>query len=382
MTINRILNLDNTYNDSTFVWGARQVGKTTLIRATYPDVVFYDLLLAKDFERLLRNPSLLGEDLATLNDGDTVVIDEIQKIPQLLDEVHALIFRKNIRFILSGSSPRKLKRYGANLLGGRALKEILYPLTSVEIPDFDIYKAVRYGTLPRHYLVSDPWRRLGAYISVYLNEEIREEALSRQLKTFARFMEIAAFSNGEIVVYKNIAQDCGIDYRTVKDYFEILTDTLTGYLIPSFIHAKKRRSIQAPKFYYFDVGIANYLRNRRNIQIGSIDFGHAFEHFIIQELIAYLGYHKMNEQLSYWRTTSGYEVDAIIGDGRVAIEIKSVEEIQSRHLRGLKAFQDDFPDCRLIAVSFDSRPRVANGIEIYPAIDFLKKLWSHEIIGN
>ena len=378
--IDRILNLDNEYNDSVFVWGARQVGKTTLIRKTYPNAVYYDLLLAKDFERLLRNPSLLSEDLAVLNDGNTVVIDEIQKIPQLLDEVHSLIFHKNIRFILSGSSPRKLKRSGANLLGGRALKAVLYPLVSAEIPDFDIYHALRYGTLPRHYLVSDPWKRLGAYISVYLNEEIREEALSRQLKTFSRFMEIAAFSNGEILVYKNIAQDCGIDYRTVKDYFEILVDTLVGYMIPSFTHTQKRRSIQAPKFYYFDVGIANYLRNRRNIQSGSVDFGHAFEHFIIQELIAYLGYNEKEEKLSYWRTTSGYEVDSIIGDGRIAIEIKSVEEIQSRHLKGLKAFQEEFPDCRLIAVSFDSRPRIINGVEVYPVNDFLRKLWNHEII--
>ena len=378
--INRILNLNNEYNDSTFVWGSRQVGKTTLIRNTFPDAIYYDLLQAKEFERLHRNPSLLGEDLATLNSGDTVVIDEIQKIPQLLDEVHSLIFRKNIRFILSSSSPRKLKRYGANLLGGRALKEILYPLVSAEIPDFDIHKAVRYGTLPRHYLISNPWKRLGAYIGIYLNEEIREEALSRHLRNFSRFMEIAAFSNGEMLVYKNIAQDCGIDYRTVKDYFEILVDTLVGYLIPAFTRTQKRRSIQASKFYYFDVGVANYLRNRRNIQLGSIDFGHAFEHFIMQELIAYLGYNEKEEPLSYWRTSSGYEVDAIIGDGRVAIEMKATEEIQSRHLKGLKAFQEEFPNCRLITVSFDSRPRITNGVEVYPVADFLKKLWNNEIV--
>ena len=378
--INRLLNLDNTHNDSTFVWGARQVGKTTLIRKTYPDAIYYDLLQAKDFDRLLRNPGLLSEDLATKNNGDTVIIDEVQKIPQLLDEVHSLIFNKEIRFILCGSSPRKLKRYGANLLGGRALKEILYPLVSAEIPDFDVHKAVRYGMLPRHYLISDPWKRLSAYIGVYLNEEIREEALSRHLKTFSRFMEIAAFSNGEIVIYKNIAQDCGIDYRTVKEYFEILVDTLVGYMIPSFTHTKKRRSIQAPKFYYFDVGIANYLRNRYNIQFGSVDFGHAFEHFIIQELIAYLGYNEKKEQLSYWRTCSGYEVDVIIGDGRVAIEIKSVEEIQSRHTKGLKAFQEEFPNCRLITVSFDSRCRIINGVEVFPVNEFLKKLWNNEIV--
>jgi predicted AAA+ superfamily ATPase len=378
--ITRILNLHNADNDSIFLWGARQVGKTTLIKETYPNAVYYDLLRVTEFERLQRNPSLLSEDLETLNNGETVVIDEIQKIPQLLDEVHSLIFRKNIRFILSGSSPRKLKRCGANLLGGRALKEILFPLVSAEIPDFDIHKAVRYGTLPRHYLISDPWKRLSAYIGVYLNEEIREEALSRQLRTFSRFMEVAAFSNGEIVVYKNIAQDCGIDHRTVKDYFEILVDTLTGYMIPAFTNTKKRRSIQTPKFYYFDVGIANYLRNRRNIQLGSVDFGHAFEHFIIQELMAYLRYNEKEEQLSYWRTSSGYEVDAIIGNGRIAIEIKSTEEIQSRHLKGLKAFQEEFPNCRLIAVSFDARPRISTEVEVYPATDFLKKLWNHEII--
>ena len=378
--INRILNLDNEQNDSTFVWGAHQVGKTTLIRQKYGDAVYYDLLQAKEFDRLLRNPSLLSEDLEALSSGDIVVIDEIQKIPQLLDEVHSLIFRKNIRFILSGSSPRKLKRSGANLLGGRALKSILYPLVSAEIPDFDIHKAVSYGMLPRHYLISDPWKRLGAYIGVY-NEGIREEAMTRKLKIFSKFMEIAAFSNGEIVVYKNIAQDCGIDYRTVKDYFEILVDTLVGYMIPSFVHTKKRSTIQASKFYYFDVGIANYLRNRRNIKIGSVDFGHAFEHIIIQELIAYLGYNEKDEQISYWRTTSGYEVDVIIGNGRIAIEIKTTEEIQSRHLKGLKAFQEDFPNCRLIAVSFDQRARITNNnVEVYPATLFLKKLWNNEIV--
>jgi predicted AAA+ superfamily ATPase len=151
-------------------------------------------------------------------------------------------------------------------------------------------------------------------------------------------------------------------------------------MIPSFTQTKKRRSIQAPKFYYFDVGIANYLRNRRNIQPGSVDFGHAFEHFIIQELIAYLGYNQKEEQLSYWRTSSGYEVDAIIGAGRIAIEIKATEEIKSRHTKGLKAFKEEFPDCRLIAVSFDARPRISNDVEVYPAIDFLKKLWKNEIV--
>jgi uncharacterized protein len=178
--------------------------------------------------------------------------------------------------------------------------------------------------IPRHYMVNNPWERFRAYIGVYLNEEIREEALSRNLKSFSRFMEVAAISNGEMIVYKNIAQDCGIDYRTVKDYFEILNDTLTGYFIQGFTLTIKRRAIQSPKFYFFDVGIVNYLLNKKNLLPGSEAFGRSFEHFIIQELIAYLGYSQSSEKLTYWRTSSGYEVDAIIGDGRIAIEISVI----------------------------------------------------------
>lgn len=236
----RKLNLENENNDSVFLWGARQVGKTTLLEFLYPNACYYDLLLSKEFERLIRRPSLLSEELETAKEGDLVIIDEIQKVPQLLDEVHSLIHRKRLRFILSGSSPRKLKRIGANLLGGRALKKTLLPLVSAEIPDFDILKAVNNGMLPRHYTVNNPWERFRAYVGVYLNEEIREEAISRKLSSFTRFLEIAAFSNGEMVVYKNIAQDCGVDHRTVKEYFEILQDTLVGYLIPGFSATKKR----------------------------------------------------------------------------------------------------------------------------------------------
>jgi predicted AAA+ superfamily ATPase len=229
-------------------------------------------------------------------------------------------------------------------------------------------------------MVSNPWERFRAYIGVYLNEEIREEALSRNLKSFSRFLEVAAMSNGEMIVYKNIAQDCGIDHRTVKDYFEILKDTLIGYLIPGFTATVKRRAILAPKFYFFDVGIANYLLNRKNILPGTEIFGHSFEHLIIQELIAYLGYTQSIENIAYWRTSSGYEVDAIIGNGRIAIEIKSTEEVKSRHLKGLKAFKEDFPQARAIIVSLDKYSRMMNGVEIIPAEQFLKALWNSEII--
>jgi predicted AAA+ superfamily ATPase len=376
----RKLQLENENNDSVFLWGARQVGKTTLLENQYPNARYYDLLQSTEFERFFRRPSLLSEELETAKEGELVIIDEIQKVPQLLDEVHRLIHKKNLRFILSGSSPRKLKRIGANLLGGRALKKTLFPLVSSEIPDFDILKAVNNGMIPRHYTVNNPWERFRAYIGVYLNEEIREEAISRKLNSFSRFLEVAAFSNTEMVVYKNIAQDCGIDHRTVKEYFEILQDTLIGYLIPGFSATQKRRAILAPKFYYFDVGVANYLSNRKNIQQGTEAFGHAFEHLIIQELIAYLNYNNSDEALTYWRTSSGYEVDAIIGYGRIAIEIKSSSEVNSRHLKGLKAFVEEFPKTRAIVISLDKNKRILNGIEVFPATSFLEALWKNEII--
>lgn len=378
----RIINIDNEYNDSAFLWGARQVGKTTWLQAKYPNARLYDLLRPSEFARLLRHPELLSEELADFGENDIVVIDEIQKLPILLDEIHSLIQRKNIRFILSGSSARKLKRLGTNLLGGRATREVMYPFVSAEIPDFDLLRAVNNGMIPRHYMVQNPWERLRGYIGVYLNEEIREEALTRNLKSFSHFLEVAALCDGEMLVYKNIAQDCGIDYRTVKEYFTILEDTLVGYLIPGFTSTTKRKAIAAPKFYLFDVGVANYLTKRRDMKPGTEDFGHAFEHFIIQELIAYLGYHHSDEQLSYWRTGSGYEVDAIIGKGRVAIEVKSTEEVKSRHTRGLKAFSEEYPDARLIVVSLDKYKRTMNGVEVFPANDFLKALWAEEIIKN
>lgn len=376
----RILNIDNEYNDSVFLWGARQVGKTTWLNERYSSCRTYDLLRPSEFERLLRRPEILSEELEGYGENDTVIIDEIQKLPQLLDEVHSLIQRKNIRFILSGSSARKLRRLGTNLLGGRATREQMYPLVSAEIPDFDLIRAVNNGMLPRHYMVDNPKERLRGYIGVYLNEEIRQEALTRNLQTFSRFLEIAAQCDGEMLVYKNIAQDCGIDYRTVKEYFTILEDTLVGYLIPGFTSSRKRRAIAAPKFYLFDVGLANYLNHRSAMLPGSDDFGHAFEHLIIQEIIAYLGYNHVDERLTYWRTSSGYEVDAIVGEGRVAIEIKSVDEVKSRHTRGLKAFSEDFPEARLIIVSLDKYRRKMNDIEIIPATDFLQDLWNGAIV--
>ena len=380
--LDRILKIKDAEEESVFLFGARQTGKTTLLLKLFPNNKFYDLLETDTYERLRRNPSLLRQELATTQSGDIVIIDEIQLIPELLNEVHWLITRQNIHFILSGSSARKLKRRGVNTLGGRAVRNMLYPLVSAEVDNFDVVKAANSGMLPTHYLsTSDRQleKRMQAYISVYLKEEIAAEALVRKLASFNRFMEVAALTDGEIVNYNNIAQDCGIDAKTVKEYFAILEETLIGYMIPAFSRVVKRRLNQAPKFYYFDVSIPNYLLHRRNMQPGGDDFGHAFEHLIIQEIIAYLGYHDHENALSYWHTHTGFEVDAVLGDANVAIEIKSCQEVQSRHLRGLKAFGEEHPNARLIIVSLDVAPRTFNNVEVMPATRFLQELWNHKI---
>ena len=376
----RIQKILDIQDDSVFLWGARQVGKSTLVKKLFPDAKIYDLLKSDEYSRLLRRPQLLREELMSYDETNVVVIDEIQKIPALLDEVHWLIVNRGIRFVLCGSSARKLKRVGTNLLGGRALPVMLFPFVSAEIPDFDLFRAINNGMIPRHYMVQNPQKRLEAYIGVYLKEEIQEEAVVRQLSSFNRFLDVAAQCDGEMINYNNIAQDCGVSATTIKEYFNILEQTLIGYMVPAFTLSKKRRAITTKKFYYFDVGVVNYLLNRSNLLPGSIDFGHAFEHFMIQEIIAYLSYNEKKEKLSYWRTSNGYEVDAIIGDARVAIEFKSSEEVQSKHTKGLKAFEEDFPDAKKIIVSLDRNKRILNGIEVIPAMEFLQMLWSGNII--
>lgn len=380
--INRYLTINDAKEDSVFLFGARQTGKTTLLLQLFPENKFYDLLENDTFERFRRNPSLLRQELMTLKDGDIVIIDEIQLIPELLNEVHWLIVRKNLHFILSGSSARKLKRKGVNTLGGRALLNILYPLTSNEVPDFDLIRAINHGMIPSHYLSSAAMiqKKLQAYISVYLKEEIKAEALVRNLNTFNRFLEVAALTNGEMVNYNNIAQDCGIDAKTVKEYFAILEETLIGFMVPAFEKTVKRRLNQAPRFYFFDVALPNYLLKRTNLQPGSEDFGHSFEHLMIQEIRAFLGYNNYENALTFWHTYSGYEVDAVLCGGKTAIEFKSSKEVQSKHLKGLKAFKEEHPEARLIIVSLDKSQRIFNDVEVLPAEIFLKKLWNKELI--
>lgn len=364
---------------SIFFWGPRQTGKSTLLKNMFSEALWFDLLLSDVYKRLLTNPEYLRETVLAQS-KKVVVIDEVQRIPSLLNEVHWLIVNHDIQFILSGSSPRKILRSGENLLGGRALRYELFPLVSAEIPDFDLLKAINNGLIPRHYLSEKPNKLLASYIGNYLQDEIVAEAKIRNVDVFAKFLEIAAFSNGEIVNYSNIATDCGVSAPTIKEYFQILEDTLIGRFLPVYQKKPKRRVIKAPKFYYFDVGITNHLLKRGVVNYGTELFGSAFESFIFQELIAHKHYSGLDYKISYWRTASQLEVDFILGNHEVAIEVKSSDRISSRHLGGLNAFMEEYQVKKAIIVCTENMPRIVGKIEILPWKDFLHKLWSNQIM--
>ena len=366
--------------ESIFFWGARQTGKSTLLKTLFPNALWFDLLLSDEYERLSKKPELLREIILANRNVSLVIIDEIQRLPDLLNEVHWLISNHKVRFILSGSSPRKILRGGFNLLGGRALRYELYPLISVEIPNFDLIRALNHGLLPRHYDSANPRKFLSCYIGSYLQDEIVAEARIRNVHTFSRFLEVAALTNGEMVNYTNIASDCGISAKTIKEYFQILEDTLIGRYLPSFQKRPKRRVITAPKFYMFDIGITNYLLNRTKIEKGTELFGKAFEHFIYQEIYAHSRYSDVNYPMYYWRTASQIEIDFVLGDHEVAIEVKATDQATVRHLKGLKAFAEEYDVKKLILVSNDPLPRLVDDIEILPWKVFLERLWKDEII--
>lgn len=366
--------------ESAFLWGVRQAGKSTLLKELFPESLYFDLLKTDQFNRFITNPSLLREIVSAGEIRQPVIIDEIQLIPALLNEIQWLISNLNIRFILCGSSPRKIIRSGANLLGGRALRYELLPLVSDEIPGFDLLRALNNGLLPRHYNSANPGKLLSAYTGSYLRDEIQAEARIRNIHSFSRFLEVAAFSNGEMVNFSNIASECGVSPPTVREYFQILEDTLTGRFLPSFQKRPKRRVILAPRFYYFDPGIAGFLLKRGKILAGSESFGKAFEHFIYHEIYAHSHYSDLNYPISYWRTASQIEVDFILGENEVAIEVKGTSMVTSRNLKGLKSFSEEYKTKKLIVVSNDTQPRLVNNISVLPWKIFLKKLWSGEII--
>ena len=376
----RIFDIENRLDEGMFLFGGRQTGKSTLLKERFPKAVYIDLLKSDLRNRFKQHPEEFRESLLRYPPETLIIVDEIQKIPDLLDEVHSLMVNNGLWFILSGSSARKIKKSGANKLGGRAIPETLFPLVSAEIPDFDLGRAVQNGMIPRHYMVADARKRLQAYIDLYLSEEIAEEAAVQNLDDFVRFMEVAAISDGEIMNYENVASDCGVSANTVKAYYKILVDTLLGFEVPAYRKVIKRKLYKASRFYYFDVGIANYLTGRHHLSDKTPEYGHAFEHLIMQEIVAYLGYADSEEPLSYWHTYDNHEVDAVIGDARVAIEIKSTDHVDHDDKKGLIEFAKEHPETKQILVSRDRISRRSGDVDLYYVTDFFKALWAGEII--
>lgn len=382
----RLLNLNLSSSVTCFLWGPRQTGKSTLLKTLFPKAIYYDLMLSDQYRLFLSDPSILRRECEALglngkNQTYPIIINEVQKIPELLDEVHWVIENRGLRFILYGSSPRKIKRSSRNLLGGRAVRYELFPLVFPEIPDFSLIKALNSGLLPRHYLSKNPEKLLQAYVGDYLKEEIIAEAATKNISAFNRFLELAALSNGEIINFNNIAAECGVSAPTVKGYFQILEDTLIGKWIPACRKEVKRRLISAPKFVFFDIGIVAHLARRGEVRQGSELFGRVFEHFIILEVLAHSSYSDLNYPVQYWRTASQFEVDLILGMNDVAIKIESTTSAKGRHLKGLRAFKEEH-QAKCLFVSLDHRHRkTIDDIWILPWNVFLKQLWSNKIIS-
>lgn len=384
--LKRILNLRLTSGQSAFLWGARKTGKSTYLREKFPNSVLYDFLKTDIFFEFSKNPSLLRERLLAKEESalkKPVILDEVQKVPQLLDEVHWLIENKGLRFVLCGSSARKLRKGHANLLGGRAWRYELFPLVSHEIGEIDLLRALNHGLIPSHYLQNneDCKKSLAAYIQDYLREEVFAEGLTRNIPAFSRFFDAFGYSHGEITNYCNIARECGVDSKTVKEYYQILIDTLLAIRVEPF---KKRQSRQvitkASKYYMFDVGVAGYLTKRQITEQKGAEFGHAFEHFMLMEMVAYRSYAGKNFPINFWRTKTGVEVDFVLGQGEAAIEIKGASRVDKQDTHGLEAFIEEYSPKKCILVCNEKEKRVHGKIIILPWKIFLQELWAGKIL--
>ena len=366
-----------------FLWGPRQTGKSTLLRERYPNALWLDLLKAEEYRRYLEHPEWLRGEIPV--DGPTpfVVVDEVQKIPPLLDEVHWLHENRGIHFALCGSSARKVKRGHANLLGGRAVRYEMHGLTSAELGSkWNLDRMLNHGYLPRMYLSARPLRLLRAYVADYLKEEVAAEGLVRNLPVFSEFLSIASLSDTEPVNYSTIARECGVSSQTVKGYFQILEDTLLASWLPSYRRRPKRRVQASPKFYFADVGVVNFLAKRRGLEPGSELYGKAFENWCHHEIKAFMAYTESFAELSYWRLAGGTEVDFVVNDMELAIEAKSSHKVSSNHLKALRSLALDHPTVkrRIIVCRESKARRTEDGIEIVPAATFMQRLWRGEVI--
>ena len=369
-----------TAKRSLFLFGPRQTGKSTLVRHQLPGARLINLLESDTYLSLQRAPQRLREWCTTR--GELVVIDEIQKLPQLLDEIQLLIEERKQRFLLTGSSARKLRTGGVNLLGGRARSIAFHPLTSHELGDaFDLHRAMHHGLLPSIYLGDEPDLDLAAYVGTYLREEIAHEALTRNIPAFARFLEVAALCNAEQINYSKIASDAEVARTTVQEYFQILRDTLLGWDLPAWQRTRRRKPVATAKFLFFDCGVVRHLRGTGRVRSPSPEFGHAFEAWIGHELKTWCDYRGKGAELCYWRSRAGDEVDFIVGD-EVAVEVKAAANISDRHLAGVRALQEEGMLKRHLVVCQETRRRVVGGIEILPWRTFIDEVWSDRLVGT
>ena len=368
----RLLNLEELLRQkSHFLFGPRQTGKTFLARRMLKNARFYDLLDSSTYLALSQNPGRIAEEVSSLD--RIVVIDEIQRIPGLLNEVHRLIEERGIRFLLTGSSARKLRRGGVNLLGGRARTRHLHPLTYRELKGgFDLNRVIESGLLPSIYFSDNPGADLTAYAGTYLQQEIVAEGAARNIPAFSRFLGVAAFCNATIVNFTNVANDAQVARTTVYEYFDILKDTLLLHELPAWRQSKKRKPIASSKYYFFDVGILATLQGRE-FRPRTPEFGEAFETYLMHELICYRDY-VSEEPLSYWRSTSGFEVDFIIGD-HTAIEVKAKQNLSPVDLKSLNALSEEKKLKRYVCVSMEPRRRRIGDVIVLPYKEFLEELW-------
>jgi predicted AAA+ superfamily ATPase len=384
-TLPRLLKIKLPKGQSAFLWGPRKTGKTTFLRQTFPDSLSYDLLQTDLFLEFVKRPFLLREQLLAASSKQLkapVIIDEVQKVPQLLDEIHWLMENKGLWFILCGSSARKLKRGKANLLGGRAWRYEMHPLVSAEVADLDLLRALNRGMIPVHYMQEEYRKSLQAYVRDYLKEEVFDEGLTRNIPAFSRFFDAMGYSHGELTNYMNIARDCGVDAKTVKEYYQILSDTLLGTMIEPYKKRQDRNVImRSGKFYLFDVGVAGAITHRQIPQEKGEQFGKALEHFILMEILAHRAYRELDYDVNFWRTKSGLEVDFILGKGEVAVEVKGTSRVDTTDLRPLKTFIQEYRPARAFVVCNERASRVHEDIHIVPWRDFLRMLWSGEVIS-
>lgn len=366
---------------SFFLFGPRATGKSHLVQTQLGGrALVLDLLRSDLYLRLAADPGMLEALVGDRRGPEAwVVIDEVQKLPVLLDEVHRLIESRGLRFLLTGSSARRLKRGQANLLAGRAWTAHLYPLTSAEIPRFDLFRFLRWGGLPPVVTSAEPAEELRAYVGTYLQEEIRAEGLVRRLPQFSRFLVTAALTNGQMLNFAQIASDAGVPASTVREYYFLLEDTLVGFLLPAWTKSRRRKAIATAKFYFFDTGVTHALAGTESLDRNSDLYGRSFEQWVGMELRAYLGYRRRDDRLAYWRSVHQHEVDFLVGD-HTAIEVKATRKVTARDLRGLQALAEEGESRRLFLVSGDRVEATHGAIRALPWQTFVEELWTDRLL--